>query len=180
MKKLSIEELEARHKAQRAQAAASIPTLVLILDDIRSALNVGSVFRSADVFGITELALCGITAQPPQREVLKTALGATDSVSWRYFEQTTQALNHYSEQGYSLLALEQTKDSILLSDWGTEKQKFSSKIAVVLGNEVEGVSQEALNRVEGCIEIPQVGEKHSLNVSVAAGVLCWELTKSEK
>jgi len=178
MKKLTMSELEARHaELRQALSARGKGRLVLILDGVRSALNVGSVFRTADVFAVDALALCGITAQPPQRDILKTALGATDTVAWQYFESVQQALAFYRSEGYSLLALEQTKDSIFLSQWAENRGKFSPDLAVVLGNEVEGVSEEALQLVDACIEIPQWGEKHSLNVSVAAGVLCWELRK---
>lgn len=162
LNRLSVEEFKQRDK---------LP-VVLILDNIRSALNVGSVFRSADAFAIEALALCGITAQPPHRDILKTAIGASQSVEWRYFEKNTAAAAHYREQGYQIAAIEQTTEGEQLQDF-----RFEKPLALILGNEVKGVSPEMLALSDTSIEVPQWGTKHSLNVSVCAGVLLWELAR---
>lgn len=146
--------------------------VVAILDNVRSALNVGSIFRTADAFAIKELALCGISAQPPNREITKTAIGATESVDWLYFESTLESINFYKSEGYSIYAIEQTSDSISLLDF-----KISDKpICLIFGNEVDGVDAALLPHCDGCIEIPQHGTKHSLNVSVCAGIVLWQVT----
>jgi 23S rRNA (guanosine2251-2'-O)-methyltransferase len=147
--------------------------IIAILDNVRSALNVGSVFRTSDAFAIESISLCGITATPPNREITKTAIGATESVDWAYFEDTLLAIEAYRNKGYKIYAVEQTDDSTSLMEINFDDQK----IAVVFGNEVDGVSDEVLKMVDGCIEIPQFGTKHSLNVSVCAGIILWELTK---
>ena len=145
--------------------------LVVVLDNVRSLHNVGSVFRTGDAFLIEAVYLCGITSTPPQAEIHKTALGAEDSVDWKYFEDTHDALKELKEAGYSVFAIEQAEGSTMLPDFNTQ---FGIKYAVVLGNEVKGVQQSVVDACDGCIEIPQFGTKHSLNVSVTAGIVIWE------
>ena len=147
--------------------------LVVVLDHVRSLYNVGSVFRSSDAFRISGVCLCGITAQPPHPEIHKTALGAEDSVPWRYFNQTEDAVAWLKELGYEVLAIEQCEGSTLLQDF---QRKPGRKYAIVLGNEVKGVQQQIVDMCDGCLEIPQYGTKHSLNVSVAAGIVLWHLS----
>lgn len=145
--------------------------IIVVLDNIRSMHNVGSVFRTSDAFLIEAICICGFTAQPPHRDINKTALGATETVDWIYYEKTTQAIEALKQNNYSIYAIEQTEGSISLENFAiTDKP-----IAVVFGNEVEGVSNEVLQLVDGCIEIPQLGMKHSLNISVAAGIVLWKL-----
>ncbi len=143
----------------------------LVLDNIRSMMNTGSVFRTADAFLLEGIYLCGITATPPHREIHKTALGATESVHWQYFEETGQAIARLKENGYQVLALEQTAASINLRSF---QPLVRQKYALVFGNEVKGVSEEVLQLCDGCLEIPQFGTKHSLNVSVTAGMVIWD------
>ena len=145
--------------------------LVVVLDNVRSLHNVGSVFRTGDAFLIEAVYLCGITSTPPHAEIHKTALGAEDSVDWKYFEDTHDALNELKEAGYSVFAIEQAEGSTMLPDFNTQS---GIKYAVVLGNEVKGVQQSVVDACDGCIEIPQFGTKHSLNVSVTAGIVIWE------
>ena len=145
--------------------------LVVVLDNVRSLHNVGSVFRTGDAFLIEAVYLCGITSTPPQAEIHKTALGAEDSVNWKYFEDTHNALNELKAAGYSVFAIEQAEGSTMLPDFNTQS---GIKYAVVLGNEVKGVQQSVVDACDGCIEIPQFGTKHSLNVSVTAGIVIWE------
>lgn len=144
--------------------------IVVVLDNIRSLNNVGSVFRTADAFLISKIMLCGITATPPNNDIHKTALGAEDSVAWQYFESTIDCVNHLKEEGYTLCCLEQVKDSVALQDFVIEEGK---KYAIIFGNEVNGVDQEVVNACDVCIEIPQCGTKHSLNVSVSGGIAMW-------
>ena len=144
--------------------------IVVVLDNIRSLNNVGSVFRTADAFLISKIMLCGITATPPNNDIHKTALGAEDSVAWQYFESTIDCVNRLKEEGYTLCCLEQVKDSVALQDFGVEEGK---KYAIIFGNEVNGVDQEVVNACDVCIEIPQCGTKHSLNVSVSGGIAMW-------
>lgn len=151
--------------------------LVIVLDNIRSLNNIGSVFRTCDAFLIEKIYLCGITATPPNAEIHKTALGAEDSVDWKYFEKTKEALNTLKEQGYTICAIEQAEDSIMLDNLTLDKKK---KYAVILGNEVKGVSQQIVDECDCCIEIPQFGTKHSLNVSVATGIVIWDFFKQLK
>lgn len=148
--------------------------LVLVLDSVRSALNVGSIFRSADAFALERILLCGITAQPPHREILKTALGSTDSVDWQYFSKATEAVLYLKKEGYMVLAIEQTTQKTWLQDFTPEKEK---RYAFIMGNEVEGVDHEVLMLCDGVLEIPQFGTKHSLNVAVAAGIVAWEFVR---
>lgn len=144
--------------------------ITIILDNVRSALNVGSVFRTADAFNIESIFLCGITALPPHKEVLKTALGATESVNWNYFNQTLDAINALREKNYEIFAIEQTRESLPLH----QVNFATKKVALVFGHEMDGVQQAVIDNCNGTIEIPQVGIKHSLNISVCVGILCWE------
>lgn len=148
--------------------------IVVILDNIRSALNVGSAFRTSDAFLIQELALCGITAQPPHREILKTAIGATNSVDWQHFATTQEAVAYYKTQGFRIAAVEQAANSTLLQQVEVAPQE---KIAIVFGNEVKGVDQAIMDIVDCCIEIPQFGTKHSFNISVSMGIVLWSLVQ---
>jgi tRNA G18 (ribose-2'-O)-methylase SpoU len=146
--------------------------VIVILDNIRSGNNVGSVFRTSDAFRLEAIYLCGITAQPPQRDIHKTALGATETVNWEYFQETTAAVIKAKERGYSVLCIEQTSDALLLDNFSPVK---GEKYAIVLGNEVRGVQQQVIDQSDACIEIPQFGTKHSFNVSVTTGIVLWDL-----
>lgn len=150
--------------------------IVVVLDHVRSLYNVGSVFRSSDAFLIEGVLLCGITAQPPHPEIHKTALGAEESVDWKYFERTEDAVNWLRERDYTILAIEQCEGSTMLQNF---QRKPDRKYAIVLGNEVKGVQQQIVDLCDGCLEIPQFGTKHSLNVSVAAGIVLWHLSKKQ-
>ncbi|MEN0003362.1 MAG: RNA methyltransferase [Bacteroidota bacterium] len=174
MRKLSLKELN-RISVAEFKATDKTP-IVLVLDNIRSALNVGSAFRTADAFALAHIYLCGITAKPPHREILKTAIGATDSVDWTYCEQVEDAITDLKGQGYTILSIEQTTDSTPLQ----EMTKPSSPIALVFGNEVSGVSDTALNLSDRAIEIPQFGTKHSLNISVCLGIVVWSFFEKLK
>ncbi len=175
MRKLSSEELY-RADLSEIDKLARIPVIV-VLDNVRSGLNVGSIFRTADAFTIEKVILTGITVQPPHREILKTALGSTESVPWTYMESISDCLKTFRQQDYIALAIEQTDSSILLNDFKFENLK---KYLLVFGNEVEGVSEESLAFIDYAIEIPQAGIKHSLNVSICAGILMWEAFKQLK
>ncbi len=170
MKKLSLKELQ-RVSVEAFKAQAKTP-IVLVLDNIRSALNVGSAFRTADAFALRKIYLCGITAQPPHREILKTAIGATDAVDWEYVADTTTALQTLKAEGFQILSVEQTDESTPLQDFPVQNQQ---PYALIVGNEVNGVSDEALSLSDACLEIPQFGTKHSLNVSVCLGIVVWEV-----
>lgn len=148
--------------------------LVVVLDNVRSMHNVGSVFRTADAFLISGIRLCGYTPRPPHRDIHKTALGATETVAWKYAESTTEAVQELKDEGYSIFAVEQVEKSIPLHEFSST---IRGKMAVVFGNEVTGIDAEVLKLCDGSIEIPQFGMKHSLNISVAAGIVLWELTK---
>jgi tRNA G18 (ribose-2'-O)-methylase SpoU len=171
-RKLSLEELN-RLEVEEFKKADKIPVTV-VLDDIRSALNVGSIFRTSDAFRIEKIFLCGITATPPHREILKTAIGATESVAWSYEKEITTVLNNLKEEDYLIYGIEQTENSHSLDSFSLPKD---CKVAIILGNEVGGVSEAALELADGTIEIPQYGTKHSLNVSVCTGIVLWELQK---
>ena len=145
--------------------------VVLMLDNVRSLQNVGAMFRTADAFGIESLALCGITGCPPHRELHNAALGAEDSVAWLYFASAEEALTHFRAQGYKILVLEQCEGSVLLHQVA---RNITEKWVLVVGNEVEGVTQSVASAADLCVEIPQCGTKHSLNVATAAGILLWE------
>lgn len=150
--------------------------LIVVLDDVRSLHNVGSVFRSGDAFRIEAVWLCGITAQPPMPEIHKTALGAEDSVEWRYFNTATEAVDELRNIKYEICAVEQCEGSTMLQDYIPDMEKHKG-FAVILGNEVKGVHQEVIDKSDRCLEIPQFGTKHSLNVSVTAGIVIWEFAK---
>ncbi len=170
-KKLKNSELE-RLDLNRFKAADKTPIRV-VLDDIRSLNNIGSVFRTCDAFRIEQVILCGITATPPHKDIQKTALGATDSVVWSYCEDILPALKDAREQGYTLCGVEQTKNAIMLDKF--EPSVSQQKLVVIFGNEVKGVSQAAIDLCDVVIEIPQFGTKHSLNIAVSAGVVLWDL-----
>ena len=172
MRKLSITELH-RISAEEFKQARKLP-LVVVLANVRSLHNIGSVFRTADAFRIECIYLCGITACPPHPEMHKTALGAEFTVSWQYVENTVQAVDNLRAQGYVVYSVEQVEGSTMLDELTLDPAR---KYAVVLGNEVKGVQQEVVDHSDGCIEIPQYGTKHSLNVSVTAGIVMWDLFK---
>jgi 23S rRNA (guanosine2251-2'-O)-methyltransferase len=180
MRKLTMDEL-GRKSVADFKLADKKP-LVVVMDNIRSMHNVGSVFRTSDAFLIAGICLCGFTPQPPHRDIQKTALGATESVDWLYYENTKDAVLALKEQGYKVFAIEQTKGSISLENFKThinEKSNNNSNnaLAFVFGNEVEGVSEEVLAICDGAVEIPQYGMKHSLNISVAAAIVLWEMVR---
>ena len=169
MRKLNITELHRINK-EEFKKSEKLP-LIIILDNVRSLHNVGSVFRSSDAFRVESIYLCGITATPPQAEIHKTALGAEDTVDWKYYEKTQDAVIELKEEGVEVLAIEQVEGSIMLQNFVPKPNK---KYAIVFGNEVKGVQQEVVDMCDNCIEIPQFGTKHSLNVSVTAGILIWD------
>ena len=173
MRKLRMDELP-RKSTTEIRTAEKLP-VVLLLENIRSMHNVGSIFRTADAFLAEAIYLCGYTPRPPHRDIHKTALGATDTVEWKYVEKTSDALTFLKSSGYQILAVEQVSESVPLQRF---KLKSAEKIVLIFGNEVQGVSVEALEYCDGCIEIPQFGMKHSLNVSVAAGMVLWELVRA--
>ena len=148
--------------------------LVVVLDNVRSLNNIGSVFRTSDAFRVAKICLCGITACPPHRDIHKTALGAEDSVDWEYFETTASCIASLKAQGYKVYAVEQVDESIMLDHFVIDTPQPS---AIIFGNEVEGVDEEVIPLCDACIEIPQFGTKHSLNISIAAGLLIWEMWK---
>ncbi|MFT5600041.1 MAG: 23S rRNA (guanosine2251-2'-O)-methyltransferase [Flavobacteriales bacterium] len=170
-RKLKLQELN-RDSVEEFKVKEKHP-IIVILDNIRSLNNIGSFFRTCDAFNVQELILTGITAQPPHREIQKTALGSTNSVDWRYFEESTEALEYVKSLGYKIYAIEQTEKVILMQDLNTNGEKT----AVVFGNEVDGVKDDVINMCDGVVEIPQFGTKHSLNVSVCGGAVIWDLTK---
>lgn len=151
--------------------------LVMVLDNVRSLHNVGSVLRTADAFRIEAVYMCGITATPPSAEIHKTALGAEDSVNWQYFEDTMQAVDKLKNEGYTVLAVEQVEGSLKLGNFAFEPQK---KYALIMGNEVKGVRQDVVDACHQALEIPQYGTKHSMNVSVTAGIVMWEVERVNK
>lgn len=169
MKKLKLEELGRMDVA--AFKAASKTPIIIVLDNIRSMNNIGSVFRSADAFAVEAIYLCGITAQPPHREIEKTALGATDSVQWKYFENTLAAIADLKAKAYHICAIEQVANSVSLAQLTINKEL---KYALIFGNEVMGVEQQVIDQSDTCIEIPQFGTKHSFNIAVTAGIVLWE------
>ena len=172
MRKLGMEELN-RKTVEEFRQADKIP-VIAILENIRSAYNVGSVFRTADAFLIEAIYICGYTATPPHKEITKTALDAQNSVEWKYFENSKIAIADLKEKNYKIYAIEQVTNSLLLQNLPGLNQ---NKIAFVFGNEVSGVEQETIELCDGCIEIPQFGMKHSLNISVAAGIVLWEVVR---
>ena len=169
MRKLKITELK-RLTTEEFKSRKKTP-LVVVLDNVRSLHNVGSVFRTSDAYLVEAVCLCGITSTPPHAEIHKSALGAENSVDWVYFEDTLEAIKELKTKGFEVLAIEQTEGSTMLNQLEINP---SGKYAVVLGNEVKGVQQAVVDACDGCIEIPQYGTKHSLNVSVTAGIIIWE------
>ncbi len=167
--KLKLEEL-GRVDVATFRQQEKLPVTV-VLDSVRSMRNIGSVFRTADGFAVEQIILCGITAQPPHREIEKTALGATQSINWTYFSAIKEALQHLRDQGYQIIAVEQAEDSISLNQFQPESNQ---KYALIFGNEVNGVSEEAMQMIDACIEIPQFGTKHSFNIVVSAGIVLWD------
>jgi tRNA G18 (ribose-2'-O)-methylase SpoU len=170
MRKLENKELE--RKSVTAFKEATKTPIIIILDDIRSLHNIGSVFRTADAFLIEKIYLCGITAIPPNKEIHKTALGATETVAWEYQKDIINLINKLKSENVLVFAVEQVENAIFLQNFQVEKNK---KYALVFGNEVYGVSQKAIEICDGSIEIPQLGTKHSLNISVSAGIVVWDL-----
>ncbi len=173
MRKLKTSEMH-RLSIEEFKQSKKMP-VVVVLDNVRSLYNVGSIFRTCDAFRVSELLLCGITACPPNVEIHKTALGAEDAVEWKYFQQTEQAMEYLRTACYTVLCAEQCEGSTPIHQVLEGKQE--EKYALVFGNEVSGVRQSIVDQCDGCIEIPQMGTKHSLNVSVAAGVVLWEFFK---
>jgi 23S rRNA (guanosine2251-2'-O)-methyltransferase len=170
MRKLLNEELE-RKTVEEFKSSSKTP-IIIVLDNVRSLNNVGSVFRTADAFLVEAVYLCGITGQPPNKEIQKTALGATESVVWKYFNTTLEAITELRNNNYSIYSIEQTESAIMLNDFMPAKQQ---RIAIVFGNEVNGVEQQVIDTSDGVIEIPQLGTKHSLNISVSVGIVMWDL-----
>ncbi len=175
MRKLANSELD-RKNINEFKDAKKTP-IIIILDDIRSLHNIGSVFRTSDAFLVEKIYLCGITATPPNKEIHKTALGATDTIEWEYQENVLTVIDRLKSENVQIFAIEQVENSIMLNDFQIEKEK---KYALIFGNEVKGVSQEAIHESDGVIEIPQLGTKHSLNISVSAGIVVWDLFQKIK
>ena len=172
MRKLKVTEMN-RLSVEEFKKSEKMP-LVVVLDDVRSLHNVGAVFRTADAFLVNHIYLCGITARPPQPEIHKTALGAEDSVDWTYSLSALEVVATLHNQGYKVYAVEQAEGSTMLQGL---RLSAGERVAVVMGNEVKGVSQAVVDACDGCVEIPQWGTKHSLNVSVATGIVLWEMVK---
>ncbi len=170
MRKLANEELE--RKSLDAFRESPKTPLVIVLDNVRSLNNVGSVFRTADAFLIESIYLCGITGTPPNKEIQKTALGATESVNWKYMSSTIDALKELKEKGYTVCSIEQAESACMLHDFIPQAKQ---PVAVIFGNEVKGVEQEVINSSDHVIEIPQLGTKHSLNIAVSVGIVIWDL-----
>jgi len=168
--KLSLKALK-RISVDEYKKTEKLP-IIIVLDNIRSMSNIGSIFRSSDAFKIESIYLCGITSKPPHREIRKTALGATESVDWRYFSNTLDAIKDLKKAQYKIVSIEQVENSTMLQDFETTK---GQKLALVMGNEVNGVEQEVINESDECVEIPQYGTKHSLNVSVTTSLIIWHL-----
>jgi tRNA G18 (ribose-2'-O)-methylase SpoU len=173
--KLTAQEMN-RITVEEFRASEKLP-LTVVLDNVRSLNNIGSVFRTSDAFRVEHIALCGITATPPHRDIHKTALGAEDSVEWSYHEDSVECVKALKANGYQVYAIEQVDDSIKLP---ATSYQLSAKVAIILGNEIEGVQESLLPLCDGCLEIPQFGTKHSLNVSCAAAIVIWEMFKTMK
>ncbi len=173
--KLKLEEL-GRIDVETFKKMEKTP-LIIVLDNVRSMHNVGAIFRTADAFLIEKIILCGITPQPPHREIHKAALGATESVDWSYYKSVKEAVLDLKTLKYEVLGIEQTNDSVMMTDFEIDKNK---KYALVLGNEVEGISDEIISNCDAFLEIPQLGTKHSLNVSVCGGIVMWEFFKKNQ
>ena len=170
MRKLANEEL-GRKSVEEFKMSSKTP-VIIVLDNVRSLNNVGSVFRTADAFLVEAVYLCGITGTPPNKEIQKTALGATESVAWKYFESTLDAVKELNESNYIVYAIEQAESAIMLNNFMPSKKQ---KLAIIFGNEVKGVEQNVIDASTDVIEIPQLGTKHSLNISVSVGVVMWDL-----
>ena len=168
-RKLKNSELERKTVAEFKSSRKS--PVVVVLDNIRSLNNIGSVFRTADAFLIEAIYLCGICAQPPHKDISKTALGATESVAWKYFKTTAEAVAELKEQAYTVISVEQAEEAVMLNEFKIEPEKH---YAIIFGNEVKGVGQEVVNQSDYVIEIPQSGTKHSLNIAVSAGIVLWD------
>ena len=175
MRKLENSELERKSVADFKNSDKT--PIIIVLDDIRSLHNIGSVFRTSDAFLIEKIYLCGITATPPNKEIHKTALGATETVAWEHHDNVLEVIQNLKEQGVQTLAIEQVESATFLQEFKVDKKQ---KYAIVFGNEVHGVTQEAVALCDGCIEIPQLGTKHSLNIAVNAGIVVWDLFKQFK
>lgn len=171
MRKLANEELNRLSSEEFKEAEKR--KLIIILDNVRSLNNVGSVFRTADAFLVEAIYLCGITGTPPNKEIYKTALGADETVSWQYYQNTLEAVEACRQKGYTVYAVEQAEGSIMLNNFEAPEQG----LALVFGNEVNGVDADVINACAGCIEIPQDGSKHSLNISVSVGIVVWQVVK---
>lgn len=169
MRKLKLDELN-RASIEEFKEQDKLP-VVVVLDNVRSMHNIGSIFRTSDALAVTAVYLCGITAQPPHREIEKTALGATQSVTWAYFEDTVKAIEKLRADGYKIVAIEQAENSTMLNRFMPSSDE---KYALIFGNEVNGVSEEAMQLIDTCIEIPQFGTKHSFNIVVSAGIVLWD------
>ena len=173
MRKITNQEL-GRPSAEEFSAMEKLP-IVVVLDNVRSAQNVGAFFRTGDAFAVEKIALCGITATPPSREIHKSSLGAEFTVAWEYFKTTVEAVEMLKSQGYTVLAIEQVEGAVMLDRLTVDRSK---KYALIFGNEVSGVDQAVVDMCDGAIEIPQVGTKHSINVSVCGGVVIWKFFES--
>ncbi|MCC8427051.1 RNA methyltransferase [Mucilaginibacter sp. UR6-11] len=169
MRKLKLDELN-RASITEFKVQEKLPVAV-VLDSVRSMHNIGSIFRTSDGFAVNQICLCGITAQPPHREIEKTALGATLSVNWSYHKDAVDAVNQLRADGYRIIAIEQAENSIMLNEFTPDK---NAKYALIFGNEVNGVSDEVMQIIDTCIEIPQFGTKHSFNIVVSAGIVLWD------
>jgi 23S rRNA (guanosine2251-2'-O)-methyltransferase len=169
IRKLKLDELN-RASIEEFKTQDKLPVAV-VLDNVRSMHNVGSIFRTGDGFAVEQICLCGITSQPPHREIEKTAIGATQSVNWKYYPSTIEAVEELRSNGYQIIAIEQAEDSTMLN---TFTPVTGQKYALIFGNEVNGVSDEVMPMIDGCIEIPQFGTKHSFNIVVSAGIVLWD------
>ncbi|HWZ35489.1 MAG TPA: RNA methyltransferase [Mucilaginibacter sp.] len=169
MRKLKLDELN-RATVSEFKEQEKLPVTV-VLDSVRSMHNIGSIFRTSDGFAVEQIVLCGITAQPPHREIEKTALGATASVNWTHYEDVVEAVKKLRTDGYQIIAIEQAQDSVMLNEFTPDK---NAKYALIFGNEVNGVSDEVMQIIDTCIEIPQFGTKHSFNIVVSAGIVLWD------
>jgi len=172
MRKLLNKELKRKTVDQFWKSKKS--PFIIVLDNVRSQSNIGSIFRTSDAFATEAIYLCGITARPPHREIQKTALGATEAVAWKYFPQTIDAVKSLKEDGYKIIGIEQVEGSISLEKFSIEA---GAKYALIFGHEINGVGQEVVNNCDSCIEIPQFGTKHSFNISISVGIVLWELNK---
>lgn len=170
MRKIKNSEL-GRKSIEEFKKTKKTP-IIIVLDNIRSLNNIGSVFRTSDAFLIEGIHLCGITATPPHRDIQKTALGATESVNWEYFEKTSDSIDLLKKNNYSIIGIEQADESIYLDQYYPEKEE---KLAIIFGHEVKGIDAKIMNMIDTCIEIPQFGTKHSINISVCAGIVIWDI-----